>query len=73
MPRGETHGKTLTNHNIVREVRRIGGWDGTASKVGVSDVMLEEGQGCAVLVQDGQTGPVLGAAYCPAGLDDAAS
>jgi hypothetical protein len=73
VPRGENHGKTLTNHNIDRAVRRIGGWDGTASKVGVSDVMLEEGQGCAVLVQDGQTGPVLGAAYCPAGLDDAAS
>lgn len=71
--RGENHGKTLTNHNIVREVRRIGDWNGTAGTIGVSDLSLEEGQSCAILVQDGRTGPILGAAYCPAGLDDAAS
>lgn len=71
--RGENHGKTLTNHNIVRKTRHIGKWDGTATAFDVSNLVLEEGQGCAVLVQDGKAGPVLGAAYCPADVAGAAS
>lgn len=71
--RGENHGKTLTNQNIVREVRRIGEWDGKMTAIDVTDLTLEDGQSCAVLVQDGKVGPVLGAAYCPAGVGGAAS
>jgi hypothetical protein len=71
--RGENHGKSLTNHNVVRDVRHAGTLDGGGGSVAVSDLALEPGQGCAVLVQDGDAGPVLGAAYCPAGLDDTAS
>jgi len=71
--RGENHRKSLTNHNIVRDIRRVGAWDGTAAGIAVEDLSLEDGQGCAVLVQDGATGPVLGAAYCPAGAGGAAS
>lgn len=71
--RGENHGKTLTSHNIVREVRHVGRWDGKMTDIDVSDLMLEDGQSCAVLVQDGNVGPVLGAAYCPAGVGGAAS
>ncbi|MEP4380417.1 MAG: DUF1223 domain-containing protein [Alphaproteobacteria bacterium] len=71
--RGENHGKTLTNHNIVRAMRHIGEWDGTKTDIGVTDLTLEEGQSCAVLVQDGRVGPVLGAAYCPPGVGGAAS
>lgn len=71
--RGENHGKSLTNHNIVRDIRRVGAWDGTAAGIAVEDLSLEDGQGCAVLMQDGATGPVLGAAYCPAGAGGAAS
>lgn len=65
--RGENHGKTLTSHNIVRKVRHVGEWDGmTASfKVSKDELALEDGQGCAILVQDERPGPVLGAAYCP--------
>ncbi len=71
--RGENHGKTLTNHNIVREVRKVGSWDGAAAKIAVPDIELEDGQDCAILVQDGAVGPVLGAAYCPEGVGGAAS
>lgn len=71
--RGENHGKSLTNHNIVREVRHIGDWNGTSVTLDVPELTLEDGQSCAVLVQDGRVGPVLGAAYCPAGAGGAAS
>ena len=71
--RGENHGKTLTNHNIVRDVRQIGSWDGSAAEIAVTDLDLEDGQGCAILVQDGRVGPVLGAAYCPDNAGKAAS
>jgi len=71
--RGENHGKTLTNHNIVREVRRIGEWDGKMTAIDVTDLALEDGQSCAILVQDGKVGPVLGAAYCPSDVGGTAS
>jgi len=73
VPRGENHGKTLSSHNIVRATRHIGKWDGKTIAFDVSDLTLEDGQSCAVLVQDGEVGPVLGAAYCPAGVGGAAS
>jgi len=65
--RGENHGKTLTSHNIVRKVRHVGAWNGTAATFSVSkdELELEAGQGCAILVQDERPGPVLGASYCP--------
>ncbi len=71
--RGENHGKSLTNHNVVRDIRHVGTWDGAAAGVTVDELTLEDGQGCAVLVQEGATGPVLGAAYCPAGAGGPAS
>ena len=71
--RGENHGKTLTSHNIVRMVRHIGEWDGSAKTFDVADLGLEAGQGCAILVQDERPGPVLGASYCPVSVTDAAS
>lgn len=65
--RGENHGKTLTGHNIVRKVTRVGEWRGDAATLSVAkDALgLEPGQGCAILVQDERPGPVLGASYCP--------
>lgn len=63
---GENKGKTLTNHHIVREVRHVGSWKGTAQSVVVNDFALEEGFGCAVIVQQANAGPILGAAHCPA-------
>lgn len=63
---GENKGKDLVNHNIVREVRRVGDWTGAAATVDVSDYKLEEGFSCVVLVQNSRPGPVMGAARCPA-------
>ncbi len=71
--RGENHGKSLTNHNIVREVRHIGEWDGKSTAISVTDLKLGDGQGCAILVQDGRDTPVVGAAYCPPGAGGASS
>ena len=64
--RGENHGKLLVNHNIVTEMRRIGAWDGTDRTIDVAAVANDEKQGCAVIVQAGAAGPILGAARCPA-------
>jgi hypothetical protein len=65
--RGENAGKTLTDHNIVREFRSIGRWNGTTLDlpldVGATDLAK---RGFAVLVQAGTSGPILGAALAPA-------
>ena len=65
VPRGENHGKLLVNHNIVTEMRRIGDWDGNTKTIGVGAVRNDDRTGCAVLVQAGAAGPILGAAPCP--------
>lgn len=67
IPRGENAGKTLDNHHIVKQLKRIGDWNGTATTID-TDVNLAEGEGCAVLVQSmnlDTPGPVLGVSYCP--------
>ena len=62
--RGENHGKLLVNHNIVTEMRRIGDWDGEDRTIDVASVANDDRTGCAVLVQAGAAGPILGAAQC---------
>ncbi len=64
--RGENHGKLLVNHNVVTEMRRIGAWDGKDRTIDVASVANDGKRGCAVLVQAGEAGPILGAARCPA-------
>ena len=59
--RGENAGRTLTYHNVVRSLDRIGEWDGREPET----VMLpqpEHGEGVAIWLQDGPGGPVLAAA-----------
>jgi len=61
---GENAGRTLTNHNVVRRFERLGTWDGTRASFDV-DMTRARKNGrdqCAVIVQKGRTGPVLGAA-----------
>jgi hypothetical protein len=62
---GENKGKNLVNHNIVREVRRVGDWSGGKATVDVTGYTLEEGFSCVVLVQTARPGPIIGAARCP--------
>lgn len=62
---GENKGKTLVNHHVVRDVRRLGGWRGQETEFVVEDPAPGAGRGCAVVVQRAQQGPVLGADLCP--------
>ena len=62
---GENKDKNLINHNIVREVRRVGDWTGSKATVDVAGYKLEEGFSCFVLVQTARPGPIIGAARCP--------
>ncbi len=65
--RGENHGKSLVNHNIVTGMSRIGDWRGEAVRLDLPDTRLASGEGCAVLIQGGGPGAILGAARCPTG------
>lgn len=62
--RGENSGKTLTYFNVVRELTPIGMWSGKAVNVQLerSTIMRADTDACAVLIQEGQGGPILGAA-----------
>ncbi len=64
--RGENHGKVLVNYCIVTDLRRVGDWTGEDKTIQIGGVRNEERVGCAVLVQAGAGGPILGAASCPA-------
>jgi hypothetical protein len=63
---GENKGKTLVNHNIVRAVDWIGKWNGGTGRYTVENLGLGDNTGCAVIVQAGDYGPIVGAAKCPA-------
>jgi len=69
VPRGENHGKTIVNHNVVRELVPLGRWQGdkVAQTFQVATNLHSpenEGSGCAVFLQDDKLGPILGATYC---------
>jgi len=61
---GENKGKTLTNHHVVRQARRLGEWQGGEREYVVDDLYLNEDEGCAVVVQRRDQGEILGAASC---------
>jgi hypothetical protein len=66
--RGENHGRELTYYNVVRNVLKVGDWNGTAGSwtVPIENISHEGVDAAAVFVQDGsrdRPGPMLGAAY----------
>ena len=65
--RGENAGKTLTYHNVVRAMRKIGTWDGKAQTIRVPwHTAGHDGRdGCVVLVQSQKTGRIIGAGLMP--------
>ena len=65
--RGENAGRTLVEHNIVRDVLRLGTWTGEAAtfEIELGPTMADH-DGCAVLVQAAGQGTILGAALIPA-------
>ncbi len=64
---GENDGVTLTNTNVVRSMNPVGTWDGKAKELtlGLADLGAEGRDGCAILVQERNTGRILGAAAFP--------
>ena len=62
---GENKGLTLTNHRVVRELRRIGDWAGAPVALEVPELELASNESCIAFVQDERQGPILAAATCP--------
>jgi hypothetical protein len=62
--RGENRGRSVTYSNVVRELMPIGTWSGKPMTVQLErHSFMQEGVGrCAVLVQQGRAGPIVGAA-----------
>jgi hypothetical protein len=62
--RGENQGKTITYNNVVRELIPIGLWNGKAMTVQLErhSFMRPGADRCAVLLQQGNAGPIVGAA-----------
>ncbi|MDZ7788638.1 MAG: DUF1223 domain-containing protein [Halofilum sp. (in: g-proteobacteria)] len=61
---GENDGRELTNHHVVRGMRRIGTWHGEEARLalGLADTELADHDGVVVLVQLGRAGNIIGAA-----------
>ncbi len=62
--RGENRGRTLTYHNVVRELTPIGMWTGEPLEIELpADALLAGGHKCAVFLQTGKLGRVIGATW----------
>lgn len=65
--RGENEGVKLTNTNVVRAIHQIGKWTGKRARFNI-DLQALGGTGrdaCAIVVQEGGYGPILGADSFP--------
>jgi hypothetical protein len=65
--RGENRGKTLKNRHVVRELEELAVWTGDRLEIplDLARVAALGRAGCAILVQQGRTGPIIGAAAMP--------
>ena len=61
---GENRGRSLKYFNIVRELTPVGMWSGKAARfeIAADAVKVPGVESCAVLVQSGKAGPIIGAA-----------
>lgn len=62
--RGENNGKTLTYVNVVRDLMPVGMWTGAAKTITLPlhATNLSTGRSAAVLLQESEGGPIIGAA-----------
>lgn len=62
--RGENQGKSITYSNVVRELIPVGMWSGKPMTVQLErhSIMRPGAERCAVLLQQGHAGPIVGAA-----------
>ena len=60
---GENHGRRLIYTNVARDVRKLGTWNGHAQTLMLSNAQVAgtDGDGCAILLQEANAGPILGA------------
>ena len=65
--RGENSGRSVSYHNVVRQFTSVGNWRGEASSTKLSRAQLVDCTPgtCAILLQQGGTGSILGAAWVP--------
>ena len=56
---GENSGSTLTYYNVVRNIERLGSWNGQATKVDIDPATLNDADHALVLLQSDGTGPIL--------------
>ncbi len=63
--RGENGGRTLSYYNIVRELTPVGMWTGEKEtiRLDLASMTWPKSDACAVLVQQGIGGPIIGAAW----------
>ena len=61
--RGENTGRIITYHNVVRKIRSLGDWDGSAKEIALdlAEMRAEGRDGCALIIQQESYGPILGA------------
>jgi hypothetical protein len=61
--RGENRGRRLVNTNVVRSMKQVGVWRGDELEINLSlSILGAKGRdGCAVIVQEADSGPILGA------------
>ena len=63
--RGENRGRTVLDYHVVRHIRAIGKWDGSAIRIELSDTELlgdNQSDSCVIIVQAAGQGPVIAAA-----------
>jgi hypothetical protein len=60
--RGENQGKTITYSNVVRELMPVGKWSGRPVSIELERSGIAGTERCAVLLQQGYAGPIIGAA-----------
>jgi hypothetical protein len=62
---GENNGRKMNNNHVVRGHKAVGTWTGAALNISVGADQLAgavSSDGCAILVQSGKHGPIIGAA-----------
>ena len=63
--RGENRGRQLVYHNVVRDYRELAKWNGEALDIHLDPSWAQGRDGCAVILQEGDTGRIIGAATIP--------